>query len=119
MSRERNSCFYIRIDTEDELQLFCDYLNQRYPNKIHWASDSSSLKDSYPYINKEYIKSNVNPFTSTLFINMKNMILQYRNIYLEAGTELYGHKVISIYDFVEDINKQNLPEWLNNIVRGW
>lgn len=118
MSRERNSCFYIRIDTEDELQLFCDYLNQRYPNKCHWASDSSSLEDSYPYINKEYIKNIINPFMSTLFIDTEKMILQYNKRYLKVGTDFYGYKVISIYDFVEDINKQNLPEWLNNIVRG-
>lgn len=118
MSRDRNSCFYIRIDTEDELQLFCDCLNQIYPNKFHWASHKDSLKGSYPYINKEYIKNIIDPFINTLFIDMEKMILQYRNAYLRAGTEPYGHRVISIYDFVEDVNKQNLPKWLNNIVGG-
>ena len=108
--------FYIRINTEDELQLFCDYLNQRYPYKSHWASDHSKNKEIYPCITKKYIKDKINPFSNTLFINMKSMIIQYVLKNLIGGTEYNGNKVLSVSDFVEDINKQNLPKWLNNIV---
>ena len=51
--------FYIRINTEDELQLFCDYLNQRYPYKSHWASDHSKNKEIYPKISNDEIEKEI------------------------------------------------------------
>lgn len=102
---------YVRIDTDKELELFCDYLNKHYPNKFHWGSDYIAQER----ITKDYIKKFFS-YDCTLYIENFAFLVNYKryNSGEKVKINLYEEvKVVSVYDIIDDGNNTPIiPNWL-------
>lgn len=111
MILDENTNIYVKIDNDDELKLFCDYINKNYPNKFCWYSDSLTPGFQRKRITIEYMKKFLSKFQFTLGINA-GFVFGLNTTKLKSGTVVNGRKVVSVYDIVDDNNKPTIPNWL-------
>ena len=111
MILDENTNIYVKIDNDDELKLFCDYINKNYPNKFCWYSDSLTPGFQRKRITIEYMKKFLSKFQFTLGINA-GFVFGLNTNKLKSGTVVNGRKVVSVYDIVDDNNKPTIPNWL-------
>ena len=111
MILDENTNIYVKIDNDDELKLFCDYINKNYPNKFCWYSDSLTPGFQRKRITIEYMKKFLSKFQFTLGINA-GFVFGFNTTKLKSGTVVNGRKVVSVYDIVDDNNKPTIPNWL-------
>ena len=112
MILDENTNIYVKIDNDDELKLFCDYINKNYPNKFCWYSDSLDSNFQRKRITIEYMKKFLSKFQVTLSINA-GFVFGFNTTKLKSGAVVNGKKVVSVYDIVGDNNnKPIIPNWL-------
>ena len=111
MILDENTNIYVKIDNDDELKLFCDFINKNYPNKFCWYSDSLTPSFQRKRITIEYMKNFLFTFQVTLSINA-GFVFGFNTTKLKSGTVVNGRKVVSVYDIVDDNNKPTIPNWL-------
>ena len=110
---DENTNVYVRIDTDEELRLFCDFINKHYPNKFHWSSENPQES-----INNEYIYKHYN-FRGTLYIGNNYAFYQTYDYYnvgeFHQGIDVSA-EVVSVYDIVKGDNDiPIIPKWLKGM----
>ena len=111
---DKNTNVYVRIDTDEELKSFCDFINRYYPNKFHWGGEEPRRT-----INNKYIYKYCS-LRGTLYIG-KNYRFYQSTEYYKAGTihEALGKnaEVVSVYDIIEGNNDiPTMPQWLKGMM---
>ena len=106
---DENTNVYVRIDSDEELKSFCNFINKHYPNKFHWSSDNPQESINTEYIYKYY------SLRGTLYVGKNYAFYQTRSyhnvgeIHPGVGVDAV---VVSVYDIVGDNNKPTIPNWL-------
>ena len=110
---DENTNVYVRIDSDEELKSFCNFINKHYPNKFHWSSDNPRKNIDNKYIYKYF------SLRGTLYVGKKYAFYQTRSYYnvgeIHPGVGVDA-VVVSVYDIIgEDNNKPIIPEWLKGM----
>ena len=105
MILDENTNIYVRINNDDELKLFCDFINKHYPNKFCWYSDSLTPGFQRKRSTIEYMKKFL--FYYQAILNIACFEFLFKLEMPADGT------VMSVYDIIgDDNNKPTIPNWL-------
>ena len=105
MRLDENTNVYVKIDNDDELKLFCDFINKHYPNKFYWYSDSLTPNFQRKRITIEYMKKFLFNYKAILNIDCSEFVFKFG---MSAGGT-----IMSVYDIIGyDNNKPTIPDWL-------
>lgn len=110
---DENTNIYVRIDTDKELELFCNFINRNYPNKFCWASDIPR-----EYIDNKYIYQHFS-LRGTLYIGTDYSFYQ-SSAYYKVGEIHLGvntdAEVVSVYDIIGENNDiPIIPDWIKEM----